>query len=324
MEDKFNFFDVYSEQELSSLPRYIQEHINNVYVTGKQKKTLLLPNGEHYYMGNKLNDLTGSKWTYFTNSVINTSYSTRGDDNCGYKYRKIHPSPKPPKLLKEIIEFFTKEDELVLDYFSGVGGSLLASSMSGREAIGIELNQVYIDAYKNASISMGYEPQKCYLGNNEDVFKKKDFLQNFEEKKASLILIDPPYYNMMSKEKTGDDVQKYGAISTPFTDSKFDLGNKSEKEFWSSLKRIVTKSLSFLKDNGHVVVFSKDLQPKGKKNNLLHAEMIEKLSSIDSLYYLGMKIWADQTAKLFPYGYPFSFVATQIHQYILRFKKTEQ
>lgn len=321
MEDVVKFLDIYTEEDAKDLPGYIQDQINNVYVTGKQRKSLILPNGEHYYMGNKLNDLTGSRWTYFTNSVINTSYSTSGKDNCGYKYRKIHPSPKPPTLLKEIIEFFTKEKELVLDYYSGVGGSLLASSMSNRTCIGIELNPEYVEAYKMASISMGYEPQKCFVGNNETVFESEDFISCFASKKAKLILIDPPYSNMMAKEKTGADMKKYGATSTPFTDSIYDIGNMEEDAYWETLIRTIKRSIYFLENNGHLVVFIKDMQPKGKKNNLLHAMMVEKITAIDELYYLGMKIWADQTAKLFPYGYPFSFVATQIHQYILVFKK---
>lgn len=324
MEDKIKFLDCYSQEEVHKLPKYIQEIIEDVYVTGKQRKSLILPNGERYYIGNKLNDLTGKKWTYFTNSVINTAYSTTGKDNCGFKFRKIHPSPKPPSLLKEIIEFFTKENELVLDYYSGVGGTLLACSMSNRQCIGIELNPIYVEAYKNASNSMGYEPQKCFIGNNEDIFHTKEFMSCFETKKAKLILIDPPYFNMMAKEKTGEEIKKYGTNGTPFTNSIFDIGNMCEEDFWDSLIRTISYSLNFLENNGHIVVFIKDMQPKGKSNNLLHAKMIEKLTAIDSIYYLGLKIWADQTAKLFPYGYPFEFVATQIHQYILIFKKHEK
>ncbi len=79
--------------------------------------------------------------------------------------------------------------------------------------------------------------------------------------------------------------------------------------------------MQYLKKRGHIVVFIKDLQPKGKELNLLHCDIINKLNEIENLNYKGLKIWADQTSKLFPYGYPFSFVANQIHQYILIFRK---
>ncbi len=79
--------------------------------------------------------------------------------------------------------------------------------------------------------------------------------------------------------------------------------------------------MPYIKKDGHVLVFIKDLQPKGKNLNLLHYEVTNTLNEIEGLYYKGMRIWVDETAKLFPYGYPFSFVANQIHQYILVFRK---
>lgn len=66
---------------------------------------------------------------------------------------------------------------------------------------------------------------------------------------------------------------------------------------------------------------SNDSNPAFGSSNLLHARIVDELNEIQNLNYKGMKIWADQTAKLFPYGYPFSFVANQIHQYILIFRK---
>ena len=50
----------------------------------------------------------------FLNSVITTRYSTSGSDSYAHEIRKIHPSPKPPQLMRQIIEFFTKEGVLFL------------------------------------------------------------------------------------------------------------------------------------------------------------------------------------------------------------------
>ena len=93
--------------------------------------------------------------------------------------------------------------------------------------------------------------------------------------------------------------------------------------FYASLKSMVEDSLQFLKNNGHLVVFIKDLQPKTKAPNLLHADLIENLNLINNLNYLGLKIWADLGVNLYPYGYPYSFVSNQIHQFILIFKKKD-
>lgn len=317
------FRKVYPDYDISKLPKNIRDNIDDVIVEGNTNKTLITPDGKKYNIDNKLNDLSGAEWVYFTNSVINTNYTTGGEHNCGYKYRKIHPSPKPPTLMRDIISFFTKENEIVFDYFMGVGGSLLGASLCNRRAVGIDLNDKYVEAYKLASKSMNLECQQTFIGEAKEIMKSNELKNFFKNEKASLILIDPPYGNMMSKVKTGEDMKKHGKNNTPFTNSDMDLGNMSLNEFLKKLKEIVTFSLKYLENKKYVVVFIKDMQPSGKELNMLHYDIINTLNKIPNLYYKGMKIWADQTAKLFPYGYPFSFVATQIHQYILIFRKEE-
>lgn len=296
--------------------------INISRIFGDSKQMIIFPDGEKYQINNPLNNLSGGDWLNFTTSVFSTFYTTNGKDSYAHDIRKIHPSPKPPQLMKEIIEFFTKENELVFDYFMGVGGSLLGAGLCNRNAIGIDLNQKYIDAYKLAAkeIGVGIFSTKCgdclEILNNE-----KEMNSLLRDEKISLVLIDPPYANMMSKEKTGGDIAVYGNKATPFTNDERDFGNLNQTVFFDSLKQSVELVFPYIKKHGYIVIFIKDLQPNKKELNLLHADIIEKLNEIPNLNYKGLRIWADNSAKLFPYGYPFSFVANQIHQYILVFRK---
>lgn len=302
------------------LPSWLRDHYQDIKVLGEN--TLIIPDGRKYQLNNKLNDLSGAAWTYFTSSVLNTNYKTTGVDNYAFDIRKIHPSPKPPPLMKDIIEFFTKENEIVLDYFMGVGGSLLGASLCKRRSIGIDLNIDYIDAYKKAANKLNLNQGNTLCGDAIEILEKKVDIENIlNEEKVGLILLDPPYSNMMSKRKTGADIMIYGNNPTPFTNDIRDLGNLDRKEFYVKLKRSVELSSKFLKNKGYIVIFIKDMQPHKKETNLLHAEIIKYINEIDNISYKGLKIWADQTSKLFPYGYPFSFVANQIHQYILIFRK---
>lgn len=50
--------------------------------------------------------------------------------------------------------------------------------------------------------------------------------------------------------------------------------------------------------------WTKSMQSKKKEPHLLHADIANALNEIPSLYFRGSKIWADQTIKLPPYGYP--------------------
>src|SRR6476469_10688846 len=79
---------------------------------------------------NRLNDLTGREWVHFLSSVEATAYPTSGPQSYGHKLRRAHPSPKPPQLMRRIIEFFTRRDEWVLDPFMGVGGTLLGCALA--------------------------------------------------------------------------------------------------------------------------------------------------------------------------------------------------
>lgn len=313
-----------TKEELSSfgnLPKWVLDQAPNVRLVDGSKQTLIIPDGRKYQANNSLNDLSGGEWTYFTNSVINTNYMTSGENSFAHHIRKIHPSPKPPVLMRDIISFFTKQNEIVLDYFMGVGGTLLGASACGRRAIGIDLNPIYIDAYKRAAkeLNLSEEVTVC----DESIqFLASDKLQEIlKGEEIGLILIDPPYGNMMSKKKTGADISVYGNTATPFSDSPKDLGNMPMCDFFDNLKKSVELASRHLKNKGYIVIFIKDLQPSKKAPNILHADIINSINSIPKIEYKGLKIWADQSAKLFPYGYPFAFVANQIHQYILVFQK---
>ncbi len=325
------FKEVYPDYDIESLPSWIQPHIEEARLFGNSQQMIVLPDGTKYQLNNQLNDLSGGDWLNFTNSVFSTWYPTTGKNSFAHDIRKEHPTPKPPQLMKEIIEFFTKENEWVLDYFMGVGGTLLGAALCNRNAVGIELNQHYIDVYKKAAKKLNLAEMPTICGNSLEVlednkqFDIKTGDEQFDLKSDgelfSLVLIDPPYMNMMSKEKTGGDISKYGKTSTPFTSLECDLGNMSYCDWLSSLKQSVELSMRYLKVKGYYAIFIKDLQPSKKQVNLLHADIVNKLNEIPNLYYKGLKIWEDKSAKLFPYGYPLSFVANQTHQYILFFRK---
>jgi len=312
-----------TKEQIKSLPSWVKSDLKNSFLIGTSKKVIQTSNGHKYHLSNPLNSLSGARWTFFLNSVINTRFPTSGDESYAHHIRKIHPSPKPPQLTRDLIEFFTKEGDLVFDYFMGVGGTLLGASLSGRKCIGIDLNEEYVKTYKEANAYLNLEEQETFVGDSIEILKDKKKLKDiFGERKASLVLIDPPYGDMMAREKTGEAVKKHGDTSpTPYTNLKSDLGNMELQDFYRVFKESVKNSLLILKDKGHLVIFIKDLQPKGKELNLLHADLISSINEINDLYYLGTKIWADQGVNLYPYGYPYAYVSNQIHQYILIFKK---
>ena len=243
--------DVLSPEEISALPSWVKEDLDNAVFVEGSNISIEISDGRRFCLTNKINDLPGSEWTKQICSVINTRYSTRGEDSYAHHIRKIHPTPKPPQLMRDLIEFFTKENEIVFDYFMGVGGSLLGASLCGRRGLGIDLNESYIDAYKSAAKELGLPIQPCIRGNSDVVLSDADLMHKMlGSEQVGMILIDPPYANMMSKEKTGADIDVYGKSATPFTNYDVDLGNIDSKDFIPRLKRIIEKSLPYLKTKG--------------------------------------------------------------------------
>jgi DNA modification methylase len=317
--------DVLTKKQIDSLPTWVREQLDSATIIGSSGQVIQVGDGRKYHLGNPLNDLSGGEWTFFLNSVISTRYSTSGPESYAHHIRKIHPSPKPPQLMRQIIEFFTKENELVFDYFMGVGGTLLGASLSNRRAIGVDLSQQFIDVYKEANAELNLHEQKTIKADSMKLLEKPDqLLKALDGEKFSLISIDPPYGDMMNREKTGESAKrKLDTAPTPFTNLSEDLGNLQIEQFYPIFKKSVVDALPHLKNKGHVVVFIKDLQPDNANTNLLHARVIEDLNSIPGLQYLGTKIWADQSVNLYPYGYPYAYVANQIHQYIMIFRKVD-
>ena len=126
--------------------------------------------------------------------------------------RKQHPSPKPPALMKRLIEFFTKKGGRVLDPFVGVGGTLLACSMTGRHGVGIDLSQEYLEVYHQASAELGLEPQPFLCGDARDLENLLGEVEPFD-----LILTDPPMVTCSLGSVVANEKRKKEMIVQPLS-----------------------------------------------------------------------------------------------------------
>lgn len=58
--------------------------------------------------------------------------------------RKVrHPTEKPVGLLRELVESSSKQGEIVIDPFAGVGSTAVAATLLGRRCISVELDEGY-------------------------------------------------------------------------------------------------------------------------------------------------------------------------------------
>lgn len=111
-----------------------------------------------------------SKTNYLTNSREIALVGVKGGkptfnseyDNGIYKYPvchdkgRFHPTQKPVELIRDLIRKHSKENDVVLDCFSGSGTTAVASILENRNFIGCELDK----AYYNKSMKRIEEIQK--------------------------------------------------------------------------------------------------------------------------------------------------------------------
>ena len=63
----------------------------------------------------------------------------------GKVVRQNHPTPKPREMIERMIKASSKKGDLVLDLFSGTGITSLVARELGREFVGCEINESYLN-----------------------------------------------------------------------------------------------------------------------------------------------------------------------------------
>lgn len=82
----------------------------------------------------------------------------------------FHPTQKPCNLMEYIIQTYTHEGELVLDFTSGSGSTLLSCEILNRRWIGIEISDKYCNVIKKR-LENGIQLKLSFdynVGNNEE------------------------------------------------------------------------------------------------------------------------------------------------------------
>ena len=266
-----------------------------------------------YSEKNRLNDLTGKEWQYWSKSVINKSYPV----NFQHKLRNQHGGQKPPQLCADLIQAFTKKDMSVLDPFAGVGGTLLGASLCGRKAVGIEINKKWVDVYNQVCKLENLEPQNMRVGDSKKLLSK--------EKKESFdfILTDVPYWNMDKVSQSNGKFKKADQEAKEKIKSNLSRFNnevsQTKSEWLSDMENIFSLSWPLLKNNGYMAVFIGDMY-RNRKYHFLSSDLANVIEKIGFTPKANL-IWYDVSNKLQIYGYLYEFIPSMIHQNILIFKK---
>jgi DNA modification methylase len=266
-------------------------------------------------MKNKLNNLTNKEWLKFQKSWFIHNPPPRK------KGALVHPAKYPETMAQEFIEFFTKEDETVLDPMTGTGSTIVAALRAGRNSYGIELNPKY--ARIAARI---IEEERQTLGEKVEGLTSKVIngdaaqITNYQLPTIDYVLTSPPYWDMLRAR--GAETQKKrradAELDVHYSDDPNDLGNVEDYEaFLEKLVDVYKRLKSLLREKAYLTIIVKNVK-KGGKIYPLAWDLGRELGKVYTLK--DEKIWVQDNQRLSPFGLGSAWVSNTFHHYCLQFR----
>lgn len=281
------------------------------------KRELFEPGGRSrgfYSDRNRLNDLTGKEWLYWTRSVINRPYPT----DRRHDLRRAHGGQKPPELCADLIRLFTKAGESVLDPFMGVGGVLLGAELADRNAVGVEINPRWIDIYRRVCDLEGLNGLETRAGDAREV------LPTLRDRRFQFVLTDVPYWRMETAPRSKGAFKRVGQPSEPRRPTRLhahsDVRYSSKQAWLDAMQRVFTQAAALLERDRYLATFIGDMYLQGRYH-CLSAELAGVLGVVPGLVWKANLIWYDVAKALHPYGYQYAYIPSMVHQNILVFRK---
>lgn len=163
------------------------------------------------------------------------SFEERGD---WATHKGDYPGNCSPKVVKNLIVKYTKENDVVLDQFLGSGTTAIEALLLKRKIIGIDINQKALDI---ASIRLETfkENKDIRLGDAQNLYVK--------DKSIDFICTHPPYL----------DIIKYSR------DIKGDLSLLDKKDFFTAINKVAEECYRVLRANCKCAILMGDIRKRG-------------------------------------------------------------
>jgi DNA modification methylase len=269
---------------------------------------------------NALNDLLAKEWIPETITVWNQRGLGAGHPDA--KIEKEHPAPFSYTDVSRLIRFFTKKGALVLDPFVGIGSTLKACALEGRKGIGIELNPRFANLARERltneinDMFATVDDQQVIEGDSRIVLK------TLKPNSVDFVVTSPPYWSILKKKEDHKVKQERLAsgLAKDYGDDVRDLGNvENYDEFLEELGKILGQCINTLKPGKYMAVIVSDFRDKSRFL-MFHADLARELEK-RGVEMRGLKVLYQRHKKIFPYGYPYSYVPNIHNQFILVLQK---
>lgn len=259
----------------------------------------------------KINDIDLSRWKEY-DEIITDSLWLLGKRDTSGAHLGWYWGNFVPQIPHQMMLRYTKKGEWVLDTFVGSGTTLIECRRLGRNGIGIELNP---EVAEKARELISMEPNRegvvseVVVGDSREI-DIKAILQKFGINKVQLLIMHPPYHDIIK-----------------FSKDPRDLSNaKSVGDFLRMFGEVVDNASPYLERGRYLVLVIGDKYSKGEWIPLGFYCMQEVLKRKFSLKSIIVKNFEETRGKrnqkeLWRYRALVGGFYVFKHEYIMLFKK---
>lgn len=182
----------------------------------------------------RINDINLKEWKKYNDLLTDSLWILGGRDKSGAHNNAYHGN-FIPQIPNQLMRRFTKKGDVVLDLFLGHGTTLIESKRLGRHGIGVELiPEVAQSARNNISQEFSMEDKvltEVVVADSTKERAKSKVLKALErigKKKVHLIVLHPPYHDIIKFSSRKEDLcnsptvedfaTKFGDVIENFSD----------------------------------------------------------------------------------------------------------
>ncbi len=276
-----------------------------------------------YQRARTFNGLTAREWTLLSRNVWNDLSSPRK------QHHLVHGAVYPLKLADRVIRLYSREGDLVVDPFLGVGSTCIAAAKSGRRSIGIELSAQFLTAAEAwvttecVDLPPGLRPNLIHGDCRDWISRLAD---------VQLTVTSPPYANFIGRSvadrtkthKSSKLVLENNSRVSVYSDDPRDFGNLPYDDFLKECEAILGQLFSVTRPGGYAVWVVKDHRlPPQRPYVSMHSDLAGRAQAVGWTWH-DLVVWdQNEQRSLVLLGYPSRFYTNQNSSFLVVLRRPE-